>query len=261
MKRIVLSAIILGCGLSAIISFAAEKQNGNERGAWSVKTPLPRTNSEFGVAELDGKIYVMGGYPADRKTVAEVQVYDSKTDKWQIIAPLPQALNHIMPAAVNGKIYVIGGQTTESSEPDKAGFVNTVYEYDPATGKWTARAPMPTMRGGGVAAVVDGRIYVAGGRPPRGHDFAVYDPKADKWTTLANLPTQRNHLAAGAHDGKVYVFGGRFEGGFRSKTTDAVEVFDPEDEFMVGEKIDAQTARRRQRHLCQRLLPSVWRRG
>ena len=103
MKRIVLSAIILGCGLSAIISFAAEKQNGNERGAWSVKTPLPRTNSEFGVAELDGKIYVIGGYPADRKTVADVQVYDSKTDKWQIIAPLPQALNHIMPAAANGK--------------------------------------------------------------------------------------------------------------------------------------------------------------
>jgi N-acetylneuraminic acid mutarotase len=140
---------------------------------------------------------------------------------------LPQALNHIMPAAVNGKIYVIGGQTTESSEPDKAGFVNTVYEYDPASSKWTARAPMPTMRGGGVAAVVDGRIYVAGGRPPRGHDFAVYNPEADKWTALPNLPTQRNHLAAGAHDGKVYVFGGRFEGGFRSKTTNAVEAFDP----------------------------------
>mgnify|MGYP003297632318 CR=1 FL=1 len=48
--------------------------------------------------------------------------------------------------AANGKIYVIGGQTTESSEPDKAGFVNTVYEHDPATGKWAVRAPMPTMR-------------------------------------------------------------------------------------------------------------------
>ncbi|HEX6175869.1 MAG TPA: hypothetical protein VF089_17800 [Candidatus Binatia bacterium] len=32
-----------------------------------MKAPLPRTNSEFGVAELDGKIYVMGGYPADVK--------------------------------------------------------------------------------------------------------------------------------------------------------------------------------------------------
>ena len=104
MKRTVLSGIILGCVLSTIISLAAETQNGAARdGAWSVKAPLPRTNSEFGVAEIDGKIYVMGGYPADRKTVAEVQVYDSKTDKWQIIAPLPQALNHIMPAAVTAK--------------------------------------------------------------------------------------------------------------------------------------------------------------
>src|ERR687898_2601246 len=150
--RVIVNALFLLLGLLSATSFAAEKQNGNGRGAWSVKAPLPRTNSEFGVAELDGKIYVMGGYPADRKTVAEVQVYDSKTDKWQITAPLPQALNHIMPAAVNGKIYVIGGQTTESSEPDKAGFVNTVYEYDSTTGKWIARALMPTMRGGGVAA-------------------------------------------------------------------------------------------------------------
>ena len=138
MKRIVLSATVLGWALSPATSFAAETQNGAGRASgWSVKAPLPRTNSEFGVAEIDGKIYVMGGYPANRKTVAEVQLYDPKTDKWQIIAPLPQALNHIMPAAVNGKIYVIGGQTTESSEPDKAGFVNTVYEYDPATGTWT----------------------------------------------------------------------------------------------------------------------------
>jgi len=132
-----------------------------------------------------------------------------------------------MAASANGKVYAIGGQTTESSEPDKAGFVDTVYEYDPAANKWTARASMPTRRGGGAAAVVDGKIYVAGGRPPGGADFAVYDPKADRWTTLPNLPTQRNHLAADAIDGKIYVVGGRFEGGFRSQRTDAVEVFDP----------------------------------
>ena len=137
MKRIV-SATVLGFAVSAIPSFAVETKSASSGGSgWSVKAPLPRTNSEFGVAEIDGNIYVMGGYPANRKTVAEVQLYDPKTDKWQIIAPLPQALNHIMPAAVNGKIYVIGGQTSESSEPDKAGFVNTVYEYDPATGTWT----------------------------------------------------------------------------------------------------------------------------
>ena len=124
---------------------------------------------------------MIGGYPSDRKTVATVQVYESRTNKWQIVTPLPQPLNHVMPAAINGKIYVIGGQTSESSEPDKAGFVNTVYEYDPGQDTWTTRAPMPSARSGGAAAVVNGKIYVAGGRPPGGHDFAVYDPKTDTW--------------------------------------------------------------------------------
>ncbi len=194
---------------------------------WSLLAPLPVPNSETAVAALDGKIFVIGGYPWDRKTVATVQMYDSATDKWQTVAPLPVPLNHVMAAAVNGKVYAIGGQTTESSEPDKAGFVNTMYEYDPAANKWAAKAPMPTRRGGGAAAVADGKIYVAGGRPPGGADFAVYDPKADRWATLPNLPTQRNHLAADAIQGKIYVVGGRFEGGFRSQRTDAVEVYDP----------------------------------
>lgn len=218
---ILLTVLILSLGCSL------EQRRPPAYDGWSLLAPLPVPNSETAVTALDGKIYVIGGYPWDRKTVATVQMYDSATDKWQLVAPLPVPLNHVMAAAANGKVFAIGGQTTESSEPDKAGFVNTVYEYDPATNKWTTKAPMPTRRGGGAAAVVDGKIYVAGGRPPGGADFAVYDPKADRWTRLANLPTQRNHLAADAIDGKIYVVGGRFEGGFRSQRTDAVEVFDP----------------------------------
>lgn len=222
-RSLVWVLLLSGLGLGPISSQAAYD-------GWALKAPLLTTNSETGVAELDGKIYVIGGYPADRKTVATVQMYDSRSNRWQLVAPLPVPLNHVMPAAVNGKIYVIGGQTTEQSEASKAGFVDTVYEYDPATDKWTARVPMPTKRGGGAAAVIDGKIYVAGGRPPGGSDFAMYDPKTDRWTKLPNMPTQRNHLAAGAFDGKVYVFGGRFGGGFQSERTDAVEVFDPKTE-------------------------------
>ena len=61
---------------------------------------------------------------------------------------------------------------------------------------------------GGAAAVVEGKIYVGGGRPPRGSDFAVYDPAADVLTVLPEMPTQRNHLGMGAIGGKVYVVGG-----------------------------------------------------
>ncbi len=56
--------------------------------------------------------------------------------------------------------------------------------------QWVPRAPMPTARNGGGAGVIDGNIYVAGGRPPRGHDLAVYDQSADAWTVLPDVPTQ-----------------------------------------------------------------------
>jgi N-acetylneuraminic acid mutarotase len=225
LSRTLILGLVLLFVFSSFSSRSAESQS--DPTSWSLRAPLPVPNSETGVAATDGKIYVIGGYPSDRKTVATVQVYDARTDKWQILAPLPQPLNHVIAAAINGKIYVMGGQTSEISEPEKAGFVNTVYEYDPGQNKWTTRASMPTSRSGGAAAVVDDKIYVAGGRPPHGHDFAVYDPKSDIWTQLANLPTQRNHLAAGAYEDKVYVVGGRFGGGFQSERTAAVEVYDP----------------------------------
>lgn len=195
-----------------------------KEGEWSARADLLEPNSEMSVAELDGKIYIFGGYPATRLSVATVQVYDSVTDTWSLGTPLPVALNHTVAVPFNGKIYVIGGQTgTGGNGP----FVNTVYEYDPERKTWATRAPMPTSRGGGGAALIDGRIYVAGGRPPRGNDFAVYDPTANSWRTLPDLPSQRNHVGAVALGGKFYVMGGRLEAGFESPMTAVVEVYDP----------------------------------
>lgn len=193
-------------------------------GTWGLRADLLEPNSEMSVAELDGKIYVIGGYPSNRVSVRTVQVYDVATDTWRLTTPLPAALNHTVSASVGGKLYVIGGQPTAGGVGP---FVDTVYAYDPVTTAWTTRAPMPTQRGGGAGAVVSGKIYVAGGRPPRGSDFAVYDPVLDSWRTLPDLPTQRNHVGAAAIDGKIYVVGGRLEAGFQSDQTDRVEAFDP----------------------------------
>ena len=121
-------------------------------GQWGTRAALPEPNSEMGVAEVDGKIYVIGGYPSNRISVASVQVYDPATDTWRLTAPLPRALNHPMPAAAGGKLYVIGGQATAQGD-----YLDTVYEYDPATEAWRTRARMPTQRSSGAAAVVDGR--------------------------------------------------------------------------------------------------------
>lgn len=198
-----------------------------EVNGWSTGPALIEPVSEQTVVELNGLVYTAGGYPHDRIPVNLVWIFDPRTGRWSVGPPLPIALHHAMGAAVNGKLYVIGGEMNGAGTGLPAVFIDTVWELDPAVGEWTAKASMPTARSGGGAAAVNGRIYVAGGRPPRGGDFAVYDPAADGWTVLPDLPTGRNHLAVAAIDGLVYVAGGRFGGGFNSERTDVLEVFDP----------------------------------
>jgi len=193
------------------------------RGEWGARAALLEANSEFGLAESNGKLYVIGGYPASRVTVRTVQIYDIASDRWQLGPQLPEPNNHGMAAAVNGKIYLIGGQLTA----DQEGYVDTVYELDPAVGAWVEKARMPTMRSGGVAVVHAGKIYVAGGRVPRGNDFAVYDPATDLWEVLPDLPTQRNHITGVAINGRIHIVGGRLGNGLSPLKTTAHEVFDP----------------------------------
>jgi N-acetylneuraminic acid mutarotase len=194
---------------------------------WSIAAPLLAPSSEQAVAQLGERIYLIGGYPPGRIPVDGVQIYDATTDRWQWGPSLPLAVHHAMAAGVNGTLYVIGGETGDAGTGQPDVYLDSVYALDPASGEWTPRAAMPTARSAGGVAVINDRIYVAGGRPPHGNDFAVYDPAADSWQVLPNLPTGRNHLAVAAIDGRLYVAGGRFGAGFDSEKTAALEIYDP----------------------------------
>jgi len=119
-------------------------------GEWGARAGLIENDSEFVLAEANGKLYVLGGYPPapdPDRTARTVQIYDIASDRWELGPRLPQPNNHGMAAAVNGKIYLIGGQTTDDQQGATA--VDTVYELDPAKGAWVEKAPMPTARSGG----------------------------------------------------------------------------------------------------------------
>jgi hypothetical protein len=193
-------------------------------GQWGQRAALIEANSELALAEANGKIYLLGGYPANRQTARTVQVYDIASGSWQLGPPLPQPNNHGMAAGLNGRVYLIGGQT----EADAPTYVDTVYELNPASGAWVQKARMPTARSSGVAVVHDGRIYVAGGRLPRGSDFAVYDPRSDSWQVLAALPTQRNHFTGAAINGRIHFVGGRQGDGLSPLMTTVNEIYDPQ---------------------------------
>lgn len=194
---------------------------------WSMGPAMPLARSEHAVTLFDGKVWVLGGYPPGRLPSNLVQVYDPATVRWTLGPSLPRPMHHIMTAVVDGKLYVIGGEIEGASTGKPEVFVATTLVHDPAVGGWVERAPMPTARSGGGAAVVNGRIYVAGGRPPGGSAFEVYDPATDRWEKLPDLPTQRNHLAMVALNGKIIVAGGRFQPGAMAERTDVVEIYDP----------------------------------
>ncbi|HEX5727187.1 MAG TPA: kelch repeat-containing protein [Longimicrobiaceae bacterium] len=222
------ASVTVASGVEASASAFVLNPAAVNPGAWGQRASMLEANSEFALAESNGKLYVMGGYPSSRVTVGTVQIYDIATDRWQLGPQLPQPNNHGMAAAVNGKIYLIGGQTLADDPPGTTSYVNTVYELDPAVGAWVQKAPMPTARSGGVAVAHDGKVYVAGGRLPQGNDFAVYDPATDKWETLPDLPTQRNHITGAAINGRIHVVGGRQGNGLSPLKTTAHEVFDPQ---------------------------------
>ena len=198
-----------------------------EVNGWAIGTAMPLARAENAVAELNGKIWVLGGWPPGRLTSNLVQIFDPATGFWSLGPSLPQPLHHTHAAAVGGKLYVTGGETDGAFTGRPGKEVANTWVHDPAVGGWEARAPMPTARSAGGEAVLDGKIYVAGGRDRGGPAFEMYDPATDKWEKLPDIPSQRNHLAIAALNGKIIVAGGRTSPGFTAERLDVVEIYDP----------------------------------
>ena len=117
-----------------------------------------------------------------------------------------------MALTLNGLVYVIGGRDLLNSIPD-------VLVFDPALDAWSPAASLPVPLDHLAAAVVDGKIYVAGGRLTQNGFFirndatlAVYDPAGDQWSLGPNLPTARSGHAAASFAGFLLVMGGEIPG-------------------------------------------------
>jgi N-acetylneuraminic acid mutarotase len=156
-----------------------------------------------------------------------------ETDRgvWRTTAPAPTKRTEVAVATLNNKIYVVGG----FEKPSLGNVLNLaitplVEECDPATDRWTSKAPMPVGLHHAGIGVAEGRIYIIGGYRQSGLSVwqAVatvysYDPATDTWAERAPMPTARGALSVTVHEGKVYAIGG-YDGKANSA---AVEVYDP----------------------------------
>ncbi len=170
-------------------------------------------------------------------TAGETSDFTVDNFSWETRADMPagpEVMRYYMTSAVvNGKIYVIGGRNACSVD-DYYGegityIYNTTEEYDPATDTWRTSqngelTPMPTPRCEMTSAVVNGKIYVIGGRGGS-NVIEEYDPATDTWRTgLTPMPTPRYGMASAVVNGRIYVIGGRSAGDSEHNTT---EEYDP----------------------------------
>jgi N-acetylneuraminic acid mutarotase len=214
---------------------------------------MPKLSHHPALAAYNGKIYVCGGFVAPEKSpvpigaawqpIDDVWEYDPAADSWKPLPPLPGKRGSAIAAEVGGKIYVIGGATTVEGSKDPfftffgpARVLGTNDVYDPATNKWESRAPMSVPRNHAFSGVVNGRIYVIGGRT--GHGFILsatntdvveeYNPASNTWNVpKERMPTARSGGASGTDGRRIYVAGGEVTTKELVAAFRAIEAYDP----------------------------------
>lgn len=217
--------------------------------AWIKKKNMPIASHHIALAEVNGKIYVFGGFkypdsgPAAWQPMDNVWEYDAGADTWKALAALPTKRGSPNAVVANGKIHIIGGAgfhpgsketVVHPARPHRS--LGTHEVYDPASNTWETKQPMPTARNHAAAGFVSGKIYIIGGRI--GSAFItrasnidiveVYDVATDQWGDLkAPMPTGRSASAWGVHKGLIYVAGGEQRTSQYQRTFRAVEAYNP----------------------------------
>ncbi len=185
-------------------------------------TPLPDLPVDSAAGQLEylaGKLHYFGGTNPERTQDLKTHyVLDLKGNgkTWNPAAELLQARNHLGSAVLDGVIYAIGGQTGHDNALKT---LSSVEAYDPATGRWEARADMPRALSHTTNStfILNGRIVVAGGETAHNQATSAvtaYDPLSNTWTALTPLPELRvSGVAAPLGNGFVFTGGNLPDGG------------------------------------------------
>ena len=204
---------------------------------WIAGPALPTPRAEFVAAYAHGQVVIAGGRtPADKSNraygdhvdVNGMLLLDPSTNQWRSGRPAPTARNSAAGAVLHNRLHIVGGRISAGS-----GIRNLdVHEvYDPATDRWSLRAPMPQAQGGLAAAAFNGKLFVFGGeffgaRSGVYKEAWTYDPLADSWQAVAPMPLPRHGLGAVTLADGIHVIGGATSAGAKGRS-DRHDIFRP----------------------------------
>ena len=251
LARTEVAAARLGNEIAVMGGFLADGTSTGRADAYSPRTgrwrrlpDLPAKVNHAMAASAGGRLYVVGGYGAERSAFVFFR------GRWHGLRRLPAPRAAAGAAVVGHRLYVVGGVVAPGrlarqmlvldirtgrwsfapgSSPrehlavtaaggmvyalaGRSGGTNfTTFEaYSPARRDWRPLPPVPYPRGGTGAAVVGGRLISVGGEESAGTIPSVYayGLVARRWARLPDMRTPRHGLAVAGFGSRIYAIAG-----------------------------------------------------
>jgi len=213
-----------GAGLGNSQMEVYDFQSGN----WRTAAPMLTTCTNFGVAALGGKLYVVGGRTISKvggqlclDSVNTAECFSPSSNSWTQLPPMSIGREWCGVAALDSFLYVVGGYSY------MAGSLNTVERYSLASNRWEPLPPMSTRREGCGVAVLGGSLCVYGGMNGKIvlNSAERFDQASNSWVALPPMPHKRAKMGVAVMDGLLYICGGW--SGDCSRELDSAVRFDP----------------------------------
>lgn len=180
---------------------------------WEPVEDGPIERVEPACAQVQDKLYVMGGYHSLDKVVSTIDVIDLSTGKWIEHRPMPAYIpqTHQGVDCEDGRfIYHVAGQRGIQCSPAVA----DCYVYDIVRNQWEEFPPLPKARYAAATRLLNGRLHVVAGSredrvtPATEHwSIAVKDGKAqeERWQEEPAIPLGGPHRSSAVVGDKLYV--------------------------------------------------------
>lgn len=171
--------------------------------SWKAIAQAPLEISHFQAIAFEKEIWIIGAFTGNyphETPIEDILIFNPAKKEWRNGPKIPEdrLRGSAGVALYQDKIYLAGGIIDGHYE----GFVPWLDELDPKTGEWSILPDAPHARDHISAAIVNDKLYLAGGRTSHAAIGKVlettvaavdyYDFKTDTWNTIeSEIPTPR----------------------------------------------------------------------
>ena len=173
---------------------------------------------------IENELWVIGGLDWHAFDLMTVEIYSYKTNSWRSCKhPMRYRRMCAVAGVVGGRLVVAGGR-----KPGADG-LTSVEAYNGK--KWILLPGMPHAADEATGCVLNGRLYVIGGRGSRKLRVLELKRSGPSWSCKADLPDARHAAASVVFRGRIWLMGGWVNG----KSTASVIMYDDKaDKWLRG---------------------------